>query len=118
MTMERNISLLQRISIPEACPISWDSMRGDRSMRFCDQCGKHVYNLSAMTTIAAEKVVLEHGQSFCAQIRRTRNGRILTRWEPRNRGHWPRWACRVAAMFMGALSLLIVGCHSNGGLVM
>jgi hypothetical protein len=40
--------LLSQFAIPTPCPMEWDRMPGDERRRYCDACGKHVYNLSAM----------------------------------------------------------------------
>ena len=42
--------LLNQINIPTPCPMDWDGMSGNDRMRFCDFCGKHVYNFAAMTS--------------------------------------------------------------------
>jgi hypothetical protein len=113
--MAKDISLLDRVTIPEPCPASWRAMRGDTTRRFCDQCGKHVYNLSAMTVAEAERVIADQDDSLCAQFRRRRDGRILTRWEPRRPGIWlPRWVRSLVAAAIGMIALVNAGCALGG----
>ena len=40
---------LDVIDIPRPCSQPWDTMKGDERRRFCEACGLHVHNLSAMT---------------------------------------------------------------------
>ena len=108
--MANDISLLDRVTIPEPCPASWETMRGNSRKRFCDQCGKHVHNLSALTRDEAERVLMEHGDDLCGRIKRRGDGRIVTRWEPKAPERWPRWARAVAAVAMWAFTLVSGGC--------
>ena len=48
-TMSKKLTILDAISIPSPCPAGWDSMTGSRQKRFCRECNKTVYNLSAMS---------------------------------------------------------------------
>ncbi len=38
-----------RWKVARPCSADWDKMRGDDRRRFCEQCGKFVHNVSAMT---------------------------------------------------------------------
>jgi hypothetical protein len=40
---------VERLRVASPCPASWGTMRGDERTRFCEQCQRHVYNISAMT---------------------------------------------------------------------
>ncbi len=42
-------------------------MSGDERTRFCTDCSKHVYNLSAMTTAEAEELILEKEGHLCVR---------------------------------------------------
>ncbi len=46
--------ILSQFSIPTPCSMDWESMPGDERRRFCEACGKHVHDLTAMA--AAELV--------------------------------------------------------------
>ena len=76
--MSKTISLVQRVEIASPCPASWDSMVGDERVRFCGQCQRHVYNLSAMTAAEGEQLIIEKEGKLCAQIYRRSDGTVLT----------------------------------------
>ncbi len=40
--------ILAGFTIPAPCPMDWDRMPGDDRRRFCEACGKHVHDLTAM----------------------------------------------------------------------
>src|SRR5581483_8210534 len=76
--MSKKLTILDRISIPSPCPTAWDSMTGNRRQRFCRQCNKTVYNLSAMTRDEAEALVARFAGRLCARIERDANGVTMT----------------------------------------
>lgn len=51
--------LLQIVDVATPCHAEWNSMTGDDRSRFCGQCRKHVYNLSAMTADQAVSLIRE-----------------------------------------------------------
>jgi hypothetical protein len=53
-------------------------MTGDHRGRFCQQCNKHVYNLSAMSRDEAEALVARFEGRLCARFERDADGVILT----------------------------------------
>ena len=54
----KSVSLAQ-LHVDFPCTRDWDAMPGEGPTRFCDACGKHVHDLSRMTTAEAERLVLE-----------------------------------------------------------
>jgi hypothetical protein len=77
--MPREISLLDQIQIASPCSASWDAMKGDDRVRFCESCKLHVYNLSAMTRHEAEALVERTEGRLCAGFHRRPDGTVLTR---------------------------------------
>ncbi len=78
-------SLLDNVRIASPCPASWDEMIGDDRVRYCGQCTKNVYNLSAMPREDAEALLragLEReglgGEGVCVRIYRRADGTLLT----------------------------------------
>lgn len=71
---------LDVIDVEQPCPVSWDSMRGDDRVRFCNECSLHVYDLSAMTRPQAEALVNERepGTRMCVRFYRRADGTVLT----------------------------------------
>jgi hypothetical protein len=70
--------MLEGISIAAPCSANWDSMPGTDRVRHCAQCGKNVYNLSAMTRRKAEKLLRETEGNLCARLYQRGDGTILT----------------------------------------
>jgi len=69
---------LETIRVASPCDASWDSMAGDERIRFCSQCQKHVYNLSAMSRPEAEGLIEQTEGRLCAGFYRRKDGTILT----------------------------------------
>jgi hypothetical protein len=74
----RFLPLLDSAMIATPCHEPWDTMKGDDKVRFCGSCEKHVYNLSAMTSVDAESLLEETGGNLCARFYRRPDGTILT----------------------------------------
>ena len=82
---ERETSLLDDVRIASPCPAKWDDMIGDDRVRFCGQCTKNVYNLSALPRAEAEALLREgerreseQGTGMCVRLYRRADGTVLT----------------------------------------
>ena len=73
-----DFNVLDDVRIASPCSAAWDQMRGDDRVRFCAECGKHVYNLSALSRTEAEALIREKEGRLCARIYRRRDGTVLT----------------------------------------
>ncbi len=78
-------SLLDNVRIASPCPAEWDEMIGDDRVRYCGQCTKNVYNLSAMSREDAEALLRAGfereglgGDGVCVRIYRRADGTVLT----------------------------------------
>jgi len=78
-------SLLDNVRIASPCHVSWDDMVGDDRVRFCGQCTKNVYNLSALPQEDAEALLrvarareAQQGEGVCVRFYRRADGTILT----------------------------------------
>ena len=69
---------LGKIRVAAPCNAEWKWMYGDDRVRFCGQCSKNVFNLSAMTTEEAEDLIRRAEGSLCVRFYRRRDGSILT----------------------------------------
>jgi hypothetical protein len=69
---------LDDLRVASPCHASWDAMRGDDRVRFCALCAKHVYNLSAMTSAEALRLVETTEGRICGRFHRRRDGKVLT----------------------------------------
>jgi hypothetical protein len=70
--------VLESLRIASPCSADWDEMVGDDQIRFCGQCEKNVYNLSAMTRDAAEALVAEREGRVCVRFYRRADGMVLS----------------------------------------
>jgi hypothetical protein len=71
-------TLLDSLRVASPCNASWDDMVGDERVRFCGQCSKNVYNLSAMSRDEAEAVVRAKEGDLCARMLRRIDGTVVT----------------------------------------
>src|SRR5262245_59089137 len=69
---------LKIVDIATPCPMPWEQMTGDERVRFCGECRKNVYNISAMKQIEAEEFLGEHLGNVCIRLYRRADGTILT----------------------------------------
>ena len=69
---------LERIEIALPCNADWDEMTGSEQIRYCTECDKYVYNLSAMTRREAEELVATRRSQMCTRMIRDLNGRAIT----------------------------------------
>ena len=75
---KRALPMLEDIRIASPCPADWNQMVGDHKSRFCGQCQKNVYNLSAMTREEAELLVLSKEGNLCVQLWKRTDGTVIT----------------------------------------
>ena len=71
-------SPLDKIKVAAPCDAEWRWMYGSDRVRFCGQCSKNVYNLSAMTTEEAEDLVRHTEGQLCVRFYRRADGTFLT----------------------------------------
>jgi hypothetical protein len=74
----RRASLLDDARVASPCNASWDAMTGDEHVRFCDQCQKNVYNLSALPRDEATRLLAEREGSICVRLYRRADGTVIT----------------------------------------
>jgi hypothetical protein len=118
-TMNRTVSLVQRVEIASPCTASWAEMLGDERVRFCDHCKLNVYNLSIMSESEGEALIIEKEGKLCARIYRRRDGTIITRDCPVGlaaiRSSVNRMAIRslAAVICIGSLCIAAIGGNAN-----
>ena len=61
-------SPLDRIKIASPCTADWRFMLGNDLVRFCGQCNKNVYNLSAMKREEAEDADTQNGRAVVRAV--------------------------------------------------
>ena len=70
--------MLDQIKIASPCSADWEQMKGNDRVRFCGECKKNVFNLSAMTRRDAEALLKETNGNICARSYRRTDGTVLT----------------------------------------
>ena len=71
-------SPLDKIKVAAPCDAEWRWMYGSDRVRFCGQCSKNVYNLSAMSREDAEDLVRHTEGQLCDRFYRRADGTFLT----------------------------------------
>ncbi len=107
---------LDVLEIPNPCRVPWKSMKGNERVRFCAQCRKSVYNISAMTLAEADAILTNQTDGPCVRFFRRMDGTVITtdhcgNWVTRS---WRRFAIGVSAMFVAILSLTGCDCAKLG----
>jgi hypothetical protein len=72
------IDPLDAITIATPCNVPWREMRGNDRSRFCGQCQKRVFDLSAMTTAEATALLGDPDNRPCMRLYRRPDGRVMT----------------------------------------
>jgi hypothetical protein len=104
----------KEFAVRTPCLMDWDSMIGDDDRkRFCAVCGKHVYNLTAMSRAEATSVVSairDRGERRCLRLYRRHDGSLgASSCEPAPagaRGAWQFTLRSIMAVIAGCAALL------------
>ena len=70
--------LLENARIGTPCNARWSAMAGDDRVRFCGECGKNVYNLSALPRAEAERLLEEREGGRCIRLYERADGTVMT----------------------------------------
>jgi hypothetical protein len=100
--MARRINNLENIRVASPCQTDWDAMLGDERERFCRECNKSVYNLSALTRKQAATLISDKQGKLCAKFSLRPDGTLLTLEPAATRAPRGR-ASRVAAAGLTAV---------------
>lgn len=107
----RNIAAPNPLPIVKPCSESWDRMQGDERRRFCEKCGLHVHNLSAMSARQRDRFVRNREAKDCVAYVAVADSRILVPDERHYLGKFFRkaltWALALLAPIFG------VGCPAR-----
>ncbi len=72
------LAVLNNLRIASPCPATWEAMRGDDRVRYCDSCSKHVYNVSDLTADEAVALIQKSEGRSCLRLVRRKDGTVLT----------------------------------------
>jgi hypothetical protein len=76
--LRRALPQLSQLRVASPCRESWEGMQGDDRVRHCGKCGKHVYNLSALSPQQAEALLRERAGALCVRFYRRADGTVMT----------------------------------------
>ena len=107
---------LPNVRVGSPCKQRWDDMVGDDRVRHCNQCGKNVYQLSAMTRAEAEALVQDRMDDMpCVHFYRRSDGTMLTQDCPVGVSRRRRRRLVIAGIVTAAAVLVVneIGNSSN-----
>ena len=102
---------IHELEVVQPCGVPWDAMEGDDQSRSCDICGKRVYNFSAMDEEEIVNCIRNSGEGVCAQIRRSRDGKIVTKHKAPNRRMFQFSLFSLLALMTAVATLLGFSSH-------
>jgi len=100
---------VDQIRVASPCHARWADMDGDERARFCRQCSKHVYNLSALTREQIGNLVREKEGKFCGRFYRRADGSMLTADCPSRLRQMRARLAKIGGPFC-ALFVSVLGC--------
>lgn len=69
--------------IPHPCPKQWEEMSGGKKRRFCEQCQRHVHDLSELDSVRRQQL-LSSPESVCVTFLSDSKGRLISF----EKSHW------------------------------
>ena len=102
--MKKEYPRLETFQLVRPCPINMDGLDPAEKENFCKSCNKKVYNLSVLSTDAAEALLEEKGNKACVMFMRSNDGRIVTDSCP----HYLRPLRRCARIAINLTTLIIL----------
>jgi hypothetical protein len=113
------VDVLDSITIPVACPVPWDAMRGDARTRFCDKCSQNVHDVSELTRAEAVQLVSAGEKVPCLRLYRRQDGRVMTADCLTKRDRVWKWLHRRSAWAAAIFALVFfMGCNSKPDCIM
>lgn len=110
----RALDVLRAPPIEVPCNVPWSSMQGQGAERFCGQCAKRVYDLSAMTDDEAAAILADDAAQ-CVRYYQRPDGTILTSdCYGGARRRWRGVAAGVAVAGAAVVGVMAVGFFRMG----
>jgi hypothetical protein len=72
-----SLPVLANVLVASPCSAAWEGMQGGDRVRFCGDCKRDVYNLSAMTRGEAETLIAGRNGRLCVRYFQRPDGTIL-----------------------------------------
>lgn len=70
---------LDQVQVAAPCQADWNQMIGSERVRFCGQCNLNVFNLSGMSRVEAESLIVRTEGRVCVRFYRRFDGSIITK---------------------------------------
>lgn len=96
-----------------ACPKLWADMRGDERTRFCDVCGMHVHDLSALAAEERAALVQNSTGRLCVGYQQRLTGEFVTPDSPLTARERQNLRQIGTVALAGAALILAGGCVAN-----
>lgn len=110
--MQPNIIPLESIQIATPCRADWNAMQkvqGADCIRFCQGCGKNVYDVSGITRTEATNLIAVKEGNLCLRLHRRQDGTIITSDCPVGKAtaHKRKYATQMLAAVTGVGAALL-----------
>lgn len=112
--MPQESDIVDRVRVATPCTASWEKMRGNDRVRFCEQCNLNVYNFSALTRTEITNLVTQTEGRLCGRLYRRTDGTLLTRDCPTGLRGWYRRMAQRAGATLALLFGLTSGAWAQG----
>lgn len=100
---------VNKLRVAKPCPTSWETMRGDSKVRFCDLCSLNVYNFSEMTAEEIQNLIAKSDGRICGRMYKRADGTILAQDCPVGiRAYYKRTARFASAALTAILGLFSI----------
>ncbi|CAF4026893.1 unnamed protein product [Rotaria sp. Silwood1] len=102
--MNKFTNPLNNIKVASPCSADWNEMIGDARKRFCGECKLNVYNLSEMSKMDAEQLLIQSEGRLCVRFYQRTDGTVITQDCPVG---WQAVKQRVSKVSAAVVSLVI-----------
>jgi hypothetical protein len=107
--MVSNSFPLEQIHIASPCSAKWSDMEGDDKVRFCRECHKNVFNLSAMNPSEAESLLQDVESVRCVRLYRRADGTVITDDCPVGLRQTRKAICWMFGRLAAAIHITLIG---------
>lgn len=114
MTPWRYTPVMPALRIAAPCSASWTDMPGNDKVRHCPQCKLDVYNLSEMTPLEINQIVVARTGRLCARFYQRADGMMLTKNCPVG---FRAAILRASRMAVGTLAALVTIAPAKTGAI-
>jgi len=118
--MSKFESPLNNLKVASPCSQDWNAMLGSERKRYCGECKLNVYNLSGMSKIEAENLIMNSEGRLCVRFYKRADGTVLTQDCPvgwaKVKERTKKYVTAAASLifsFFGALGLVSAFNKSN-----